>query len=129
LGTHLVGGFLFACKSAGGFWLSNSRAIFRKSNVTRDRTVVAPIMDNARKEIAMNTVEQATRETTAESLPEIGGAMVGLTILGLAGASPLFLVEIATALLCVGYLAKLVATSEPEPAFLQAHRRIRNDGA
>jgi hypothetical protein len=77
-------------------------------------------MDNARKEIAMNTVERATRETTAESLPEIGGAMVGLTILGLAGASPVFLVEIATALLCVGYLAKLKATSEPEPAFLRA---------
>ena len=112
LGTHLVGGFLFACKSAGGFWLSNSRAIFRKSNVNR-----------ARKEITMNTVERATRETSAESPPEIGGAMVGLTILGLAGASPVFLVEIATVLLCVGYLAKLVATSESEPAFLQARRR------
>jgi hypothetical protein len=86
-------------------------------------------MDNARKEIAMNIVERATRETTAESLPEIGGAMLGLTILGLTGASSAFLVEIATALLCVGYLAKLVATSEPEPAFLQARRRIRNDGA
>ena len=64
----------------------------------------------------MNTVERATRETTAKSL----GAMVGLTILSLTGASPVFLVEIATALLCVGYLAKLKATSEPEPAFLRA---------
>ena len=71
----------------------------------------------------MNTVERATRETSAESPPEIGGAMVGLTIFGLAGASPVFLVEIATVLLCVGYLAKLVATSEFEPAFLQARRR------
>jgi energy-converting hydrogenase Eha subunit C len=65
-------------------------------------------VDNERKEIAMNTVERGIRETTAESLPEIGGAIVGLTLLGLAGASPVFLVEIATILLCVGYLVRLV---------------------
>jgi hypothetical protein len=101
--THLDGGFLFACRSAGGFWLSRSRAISRKSNATRDRSIALPIMDNARKESAMSTVERARRETTAESLPEIGGANVGLTILGLAGASPVFLVEIATVLLLVAW--------------------------
>jgi hypothetical protein len=69
----------------------------------------------------MSTVERATRETTAESQPGIGGAAVGFTILGLAGASPVLLVEIATILLWVGYLARLVAkASEPEPAFLRA---------
>jgi hypothetical protein len=48
-------------------------------------------------------------------------ATVGLTILGLAGASPVFLVEIATVLLCIGHLVRLVAkASEPEPAFLRA---------
>ena len=112
---------MFACKSAGGFWLSDPRAIFRKVNVTRDRSISLPIVANVGKESAMSTVERATRETTAESPPEIGGATVGLTILGLAGASPVVLVEIAMVLLCVGYLVRLVAkASEPEPAFLRA---------
>jgi hypothetical protein len=92
-----------------------------KVNVTRDRSIVLPIVANAGKESAMSTVERAARETTAESLPEIGGATVGLTILGLAGASPVFLVEIATVFLCVGYLVRLVVkASEREPAFLRA---------
>jgi hypothetical protein len=54
-------------------------------------------MDNVRKESAMSTIEiGATRETAAESLPELaaGLAVVVLTILGLASVSPTFLVEI-----------------------------------
>jgi hypothetical protein len=78
----------------------------------------------------MSTVERATRETTAESLPEIGGATVGLTILGLAGASPAFLVEIATVLLCVGYLVRLVRRPRSlNHFFCRRVRRIRSDGA
>lgn len=74
----------------------------------------------------MSTVERATRGTSARSLPAIGGAAVGLTILGLAGASPAFLAEIATVLVCVGYLVRLVAKAyEPEPAFCRASSRDR----
>lgn len=55
----------------------------------------------------MSTVEiGAARETAAESLPELaaGLAVVVLTILGLAGVSPTFLVEIATIVFGVGLL-------------------------
>jgi len=55
----------------------------------------------------MSTVELgAAREAAGESLPELvaGLAVVVLTILGLAGVSPAFLVEIATIVFGVGLL-------------------------
>ena len=130
LGTHLVGGFLFACKSAGGFWLSTPARSSAKVNVTRDRSIVAPDRGQREEGDRNEHCRKSHKRNHRRVLPEIGGATVGLTILGLAGASPVFLVEIATVLLCVGYLVRLVAkASEPEPAFLRARRRIRSDGA
>lgn len=75
----------------------------------------------------MSTVERAKRETSARSLPAVGGtAVVGLTILGLTGASPAILMEIATVFVCVGYLVRLVAkASESEPVFCRASSRDR----
>jgi hypothetical protein len=55
----------------------------------------------------MSSIDIASRpETSAESLPELiaGLAVVVLTILGLAGVSPTFLVEIATIVFGVGLL-------------------------
>jgi len=70
----------------------------------------------------MSTIEIATtRVAAAESPPELaaGLTVVVLTILGLAGVSPTFLVEIAAALFCIdSFPGRVVKLSELEPAFL-----------
>jgi len=80
----------------------------------------------------MSTIElAATRVAAAGSLPELasGLAVVGLTILGLAGVSPTFLLEIAAVLFCLGpFLGRVAKLSELEPAYCTRPREIGGRG-
>jgi hypothetical protein len=76
----------------------------------------------------MSSVEiAATRETAAESLPQLaaGLAVVVLTVLALASVSPTFLVEIVV-LFCIGrFPGRVEKLSELEPAFLYVSSQDR----
>jgi hypothetical protein len=95
--TWSVGFCLFAvCEQQ----LNSSRSS-AKISVILDR-----IIDKVRKERAMRTIERATTAITAASLPEMALAATMLTILGLLGASPQFLLEIAVAIVCLDHLSR-----------------------
>jgi hypothetical protein len=77
----------------------------------------------------MRTIERATRAITAASLPEMALAATMLTILGLLGASPEFLLEIAVAIFCIDHLSRRVTRARGfRPALAQVRSLQRKRG-
>ena len=77
----------------------------------------------------MRIVERAIRVTAAASMPEMAVAAATLTMLGLVGASPEFLLEIAVAIFCVDRLSRRAASAWAfRPALAQARSPHRKRG-